>query len=186
MRSSDAFLRELDMVAVLDGQIVGSIVYTRSVIRGEDGTDHPVITFGPISVLPALQGKGIGRMLIKHTVLRARELGHLAILIYGDPKYYERFGFVPAERYGIGTPDGMYAVPLQALELQPGALSGAGGRFFEDPVFDVDDALAEAFDRQFPQLELRGDLPTQDRFRELVNLRVPMASRRQIPAQTTS
>jgi predicted N-acetyltransferase YhbS len=59
-------------------------------------------------------------------------MGARAILIYGDPDYYGRFGFVPAERYGIRTADDMYAVPLLARELVKGALAGVRGRFIED------------------------------------------------------
>ena len=50
---------------------------------------------------------------------KTRDLGYEAILILGDPEYYDRFGFVPAERYGAGTSRGVYIISLQALELRP-------------------------------------------------------------------
>jgi len=31
---------------------------------------------------------------------------------------YKRFGFIPAETFGIGTPDNMCAEPLLTLELR--------------------------------------------------------------------
>jgi predicted N-acetyltransferase YhbS len=74
-------------------------------------------------------------------------MGHSAILIYGDPEYYERFGFVPAERFGIGSSDNMYMDVLQALELWDGTLSGCQGRFFEDSIFDIDADAAAEFDK---------------------------------------
>lgn len=175
MRDSGAFIGELDTVAEMDGQIVGNIVYTEAKILGDDGEWFPVISFGPIAVLPEFQGKGIGGKLIKHTIGRAKEMGYRAILIYGDPDYYGRFGFVQAEQFGVGTPDNMYAAPLQALELYPGALAGCQGRFYEDTIFDVDPQAADEFDKSFPDKERTSGLPTQARFQQLVGMRKPRA-----------
>lgn len=173
MRDTNAFLGELDFVAELGEHIVGHIAYTRAEIRGDDGSRHEVLSFGPLSVLPAFQGMGIGGMLIEHTIKRAREAGYGAVLIYGDPGYYERFGFVAAKSFGIRTADDMYAAPLQALELYRGALENCGGRFLEDAVFDVDEEATAEFDEGFPRMEKRGGLPSQERFRQLVGLREP-------------
>ena len=63
MRRSPRFVRELDFVAVADGKIVGSVVFMKAMIMGDDGNRHEVLTLGPIAVLPAFQRKGIGRML---------------------------------------------------------------------------------------------------------------------------
>ena len=112
-------------------------------------------------------------MLIEHTKKRAKELGHQAILIYGDSAYYSRVGFVAAQTYGIGTADNMYAAPLQAFELVQGALSNCSGRFFEDAIYEVDEAAAKEFDKSFPCKELQNFLPSQERFRQLVEMRIP-------------
>jgi predicted N-acetyltransferase YhbS len=37
MRDTDAFIKDLDVVAELDGKIVGNIVYTKGSILGDDG-----------------------------------------------------------------------------------------------------------------------------------------------------
>jgi len=173
MRNSDAFIKELDIVAEIDGRIVGNIVYTKAKILGDDGNSYDVICFGPISVLPKFQGKGIGGVLIEHTKNLAKQLGYRAILIYGDPEYYSRYGFVAAKTYGIGTPDNMYAVPLQAYELFSGALHNCEGRFYEDIVYEVNEAEAIDFDESFPQKEKQAGLPSQKRFNELVGMREP-------------
>jgi len=60
--------------------------------------------------------------------------------IYGDPRYYCRFGFRCAEKYDIKTADGKFAYALLALELQPGALNNMPGRFIESATFEVDDS----------------------------------------------
>ena len=173
MRNADSFINELDIVAELDGKIVGNIVYTKAKIVTDDGNCHEVISFGPLSIHPEFQGRGIGGLLIEHTKTMAKELGYKAILIYGDPDYYSKFGFVAAETYKIATADNMYAVPLQAIELFQGELSKCSGRFFEDAIYEVDEVAAKEFDKGFPQKELQNDLPTQNRFSQLVEMRVP-------------
>lgn len=173
MRDSDSFIKELDFVAEADGVIAGSIVYTKAIILGDNGVSIDVITFGPISVLPEYQSKGIGGRLIEHTKALSRKLGYRAVLIYGDPGYYSRFGFVAAENYDIRTADNMYAVPLQALELYQGALSDCAGCFVEDKVFEIDEAASEEFDKGFPQKAKKSGLPSQERFNQLVNMRKP-------------
>ncbi len=173
MRDSESFIKELDIVAIENDKIVGNIMYTKATILCDNGNKYPVISFGPISVLPGHQGQGIGSALIQYTKQLAKEMGYKAILIYGDPAYYAKSGFVGAETYKIGTPDHMYAVPLLALELIEGALSNCPGRFFEDPVFEIDEAAAKDFDNGFPYKELQDSLPSQERFLKLVQMRTP-------------
>lgn len=173
MRASEAFIKELDIVAVDHDKIVGNIMYTKGKILKDNGEEKEVICFGPISVLPEYQGKGIGTLLIEHTKKIAKELGYTAIMIYGDPDYYSKVGFKPAEEFKIGTPDNMYAVALQGFELVEGALSNCSGRFIEGDVFEIDKVEAEKFDRTFSPKELKEDLPNQRRFLQLVNMRTP-------------
>lgn len=176
LRSSAAFLPELDFVALHDGKVVGNIMYTKAVIRCDDGTERNVLCFGPVSVLPLMQGQGVGTMLIQHSLEKAKELGYSAVLIYGDPGYYSRFGFVLAEQFGIGTPDDFFADALQALELANGALANSAGRFLEDHAYEIDEAAAAAFDKQFLPKALRDDLPSQRHFKEMLKARKPRKS----------
>lgn len=153
LRKSPSFIKELDLVALHDAQIVGNIVYSLSMVREESGKEHEVITFGPVSVHPALQGKGIGSALIRHSQKVAADLGYKAVLICGHPDYYCRFGFECGKKYGIATSDGSYLKALMAMELYDGALRGINGRFFEDPAFACNEAEVAAFDALFPKKE---------------------------------
>lgn len=175
LRNADAFIPELDFVALHDGKVVGNIMYAKAVIEGDDGTKHPVVTFGPVSVTPLMQQQGIGSALIQQSMERAAGLGFDAVLIYGDPAYYKRFGFLPAETFQIGTSDNFYADALLAIELTPGALKNCAGRFLEGAAYEIDDKAAAAFDEQFLKKALKDDLPSQRHFRELVKLRKPRA-----------
>lgn len=173
MRNSKSFIKELDIVATVDDVIVANIMYTKAKILCDDGRAIDVISFGPISVLPIFQGKGIGSILIEYTKILARNLGYKAILIYGDPDFYSRVGFVSAEKYGIGTADDMYAVPLQACELVDGALSDCKGRFMEDSIYEINESEAMKFDENFPVKEYKENLPSQVRFSQLLKMRTP-------------
>lgn len=170
LRKSNDFIRELDFVAEKDGQIVGQIVYSRGVIRCRQGENKEVMTLGPVSVLPAFQRRGIGRALITHTTDLAREMGYPAICIYGDPRYYSRFGFRCAEKYEIKTVDDKFAVALQVLELRQGALHNVSGRFVESAAFAVDETGFAQYDATFPFREKK-ETDSQQEFRLLASLR---------------
>ena len=176
MRSCPAFVPELSIVALWDGKILGHVAYVKSFIHSNDGKEHEVLFLGPISVLPDYQGRGIGRRLIAHSKQLAREMGFRAIVLYGDPNYYTRQGFVPAETLGLRTADNMYAVALHVCELYENALLGIQGRCVEHEIYEVDAAAAALFDRQFPAKEKISGTPSQKWFEASCALRRPAES----------
>ena len=170
LRKSDDFVPELDFVAEKDGQIVGQIVYTRGIVKGEGTDAQEVISFGPVSVLPAVQRRGIGSALIGHTIALARDMDYPAICIYGDPRYYSRFGFRCAEKYDIKTADDKFAFALQVLELRQGVLGNMSGRFIESAAFTVDESGFAQYDATFPPKEKK-ETESQREFRLMASLR---------------
>ena len=173
LRESSDFVPELDYVAVHDGKVVGNIMYTRAKIVLDRSGEREVLCFGPLAVDPAFQGQGVGGALIERTKTLSRELGYKAILIFGDPAYYSRFGFVPAEQYGVGTSWGVYIISLQALELQPGALEDCAGYFQESGDYQIDPEASAAFDKGFPPKEKVSGLPSQERFQWIIQQTKP-------------
>ena len=170
LRNSSDFIRELDFVAEKEGQIVGQIAYSRGVITNKKGEEEEVISFGPLSVLPAFQKQGVGSRLIIHSVNIARTMGYPAICIYGDPRYYSRFGFRCAEKYEIKTADDKFAVALLALELKQGVLNDMPGRFIESAAFEVNENEFVQYEAAFPFKE-KTQTDSQLEFRILVSLR---------------
>ncbi len=166
LRKGRDFIAELDMVAEVDGELVGNIMYTHAEIRQGEKVAGKVVCFGPVSVLPEWQGKGVGSALIRHTLTEAAKMGFGAVLIYGDPLYYQRFGFRPTRVYDITTPDGRFIDPLMALELREGALAGITGSFHESKDYEMDPAAFEAFERTFQPKE-KAVTDSQKRFAEL-------------------
>ncbi len=150
LRQLPTFVPELDVVAEHDGRIVGHVIYSRANIVTPQGERVEVLTFGPLSVLPAYKRQGVGSALMQYTLGRAAALGWRAVVVYGHPDYYPRFGFRRGAQYGITAADGSSFDALMALELYEGALRGISGRFVEDPVFAVDPAQLAAFEKTFP------------------------------------
>jgi len=171
LRKSEHFVRDLDFVATLNNKIIGHIAYVETKIKDVD-KEYDVLTFGPLSVLPEYQGNGVGEKLIEHTKSLAKERGYKAIVIYGDPNYYQKFGFKQSKLFGITNNDGKYPAALLVLELYQDALRGVRGIFDEGSAYQTDPSQLELFDENFGdnQEKLTTDSASQLRFRELVSL----------------
>lgn len=164
LRQHDDFIAELDFVAVKDGTIAGNIMYSRSYILLPDGKKYDTVTFGPVSVLPEMQNQGIGSALIKHSLKEAASRGYKAVIIYGYPQYYEKFGFKSAKSFNITNTEGEYPAAHLILELEKDALKGISGKSFETNVFaGLGEEETEEFDKSFKPKEKK-HTETQDTF----------------------
>lgn len=155
LRGSDQVLTALNHVAVSDGRIIGHIFYTRGRVIAPDGSVREVSVFGPISVHPDVQRRGVGSALIRHTLALAAQLGFGGVAIEGNPAYYHRFGFTDAQRFGILTAEGKSMPELMAQELRPGGLDGVTGCLHFAPQYFPDPQALEIFEQRFPHKEKR-------------------------------
>jgi predicted N-acetyltransferase YhbS len=153
LRKVPAFLKDLSLVACNDEIIVGNIIYSKAKVINEEQKEFEVLCMGPIGVLPASQRQGIGSLLMNYSIEKARQLGYQAIIIFGDPHYYHRFGFRNAEEYGIHTSSGDNFAEFMALELHENGLKGISGKFYEDRVFEIEEYELEIFEKEFPNKE---------------------------------
>ncbi len=129
LRVDPGWIPELSLVAVTDGQVVGHVVCTRGRL-GDHGV--PAVGLGPIGVLPAAQGDGIGSALVHAVVAVAEARGEAVVALLGDPGYYGRFGFVPAAEHGVEAPDPGWGVHFQVRVLDPDA-AVAGSFTYAEP-----------------------------------------------------
>ncbi|QTL97530.1 GNAT family N-acetyltransferase [Iocasia frigidifontis] len=150
LRQVSAFVEELDLVACDNNKIVGNIVYSKAKIMNNQNQEFTVLCMGPLGVLPSYQGRGIGSLLIKQSISKAKLLGYKAVVIFGDPNYYRRFGFENAEKYNIQTAQGENFDAFMVLELYDDSLNGIQGKFFDDPVFRIQSEELELFEKEFP------------------------------------
>lgn len=154
MRTHHDFMPELTFVIEVDGEIAGSIFYTKSKIVSDNGVEIPTITFGPVSISPSMHRMGLGRRLIEHSIQVAKKEGHRAILTLGYPYHYEPYGFKGGKQYGISMPDGKFYKGLLALPLYENALGHISGYVvFADVLDDQDPDELEVFDSQFSPKE---------------------------------
>jgi len=155
LRESESFIPELDYVAEVNGELAGHVIYSKAKIIGNNNTEHEILNFGPLSVLPKYQCQGVGRALMEYTIAEARRLGYGAIAFYGHPDYYPRFGFRRAKEYGLTTPNGETFDAFMAMELKDGALKGiGGGKYYEDELFEnLTEQETREFDKRFPPKE---------------------------------
>ena len=162
-RDRPEFVKELDYVMEEDGKIIAHIMYSRAQIAADDGRIVPIIIFGPVSVLPEMQGKGYGGRLIRYTLDLAAKMGCGAVAITGDPDYYHRFGFVSGSRLGVyydGSPRSEESPFFMVKELKVGFLRGVTGIYKDPEGYFVEDAAVDAFDAGFPPKEKK-KLPGQ-------------------------
>ena len=168
MRDCKAFVPELALVVEHDGKIIGYVANLRSYIDGDDGKRYDVLSLGPIAVLPEYQRTGIGAALIAKVKEVAKDMGFRAILLCGNPAFYTKQGFAAAEQYGIRNSENMYADALHICGLYDNALDGISGRYYEDEIYNVDEAAVRKFDQRFPHKEAIEGTPTQLHFLDMV------------------
>ncbi len=135
IRESSGFIPELSLVAVKDSQVVGHILFSRIHIETPK-KDVAVLSLAPMAVLPEFQNSGIGSQIVSTGLDKCRDLGHTIVVVIGHPRYYPRFGFVPAREKGL---DLNFSVPDEAFmihELSPDALGGIKGTIKYPPEFE--------------------------------------------------
>ena len=88
LRSADALT--VSLVATEAGRIVGHV--SVSPVNISSGAAH-WYGLGPVSVLPEMQGLGIGSRLITAALAQLQTLSAHGCVVLGEPEYYQRFGF---------------------------------------------------------------------------------------------
>jgi len=99
LRSGVAAIPHLSFAAIENGELVGSIQCWPVEIAGDDGAVVPLVMVGPVAVEPGRQRGGLGKQLMHRSLDAARSAGEdRAMMLVGDPEYYERFFGFTAER----------------------------------------------------------------------------------------
>jgi predicted N-acetyltransferase YhbS len=113
-RQRTEFDPDLSLVAEIEGQIVGHVLFSpyRVVVLRQDVW---AVLLAPIGVDPYYQGQGIGSRLIEAGHRIARIKGYAFSMVLGHPSYYPRFGYL-TRAYGPST------VTVSTKDLPPSDL----------------------------------------------------------------
>jgi putative acetyltransferase len=123
LRSSGKLV--ISLVALIDSRVAGHVLFTEVSIDPAC-PEWAALGLAPLAVSPPFQGKGVGTALVKSGIEACRQEGCTSLFVLGEPKYYSRFGFVPARSFGLADIYGA-GDAFMAMEILPGALSGKNG-----------------------------------------------------------
>jgi putative acetyltransferase len=122
--SCDEFL---SLVALVDGRVVGHILFSPVELEAEDGRTVRGMGLAPLAVLPEYQRQGIGTELANAGLAIVRQTPCPFVIVLGHVEYYPRFGFERASARGIrcqwDVPDEAFMV----IVLDEEAMRGASG-----------------------------------------------------------
>lgn len=125
----------ISLVAEIDRQVVGHILFTGVSITGENGVSG-AMGLAPMAVEPSRQRDGVGAALVRRGLEVCRQAGHEIVVVLGHAQYYPRFGFERASVHGIRWEEEAPDEAFMVLELVPGALEGRAGVVRYHPEFD--------------------------------------------------
>ena len=129
-RKSSERLREdrlpaegLSFIASEGSQVIG----TARLWNVACGNGHQALLLGPVAVAEGCRSRGLGGAMVRRAIQAARKLGYGAIILVGDPEYYNRFGFSGEKTGALWMPGPFERHRLLGRELKAGALDGARG-----------------------------------------------------------
>jgi predicted N-acetyltransferase YhbS len=99
LREGAVAIPELSFAAWDGARLVGTLQCWPVALRTTDGSETLVMV-GPVAVVPALQTQGIGKAMMLAMIDAAEAADADALMMIGDPEYYERFGFTAAPATG--------------------------------------------------------------------------------------
>ena len=156
LRDDPAFVKDLDFVMEQNEKLIGQNMFMRTIIEADDGRVIPVLTMGPIGIMPELKRQGYGKKLLDYSLEKATAMGFGAVLFEGNIGFYGHSGFSYARTFGIryhDLPEGADDSFFLCRELIPGYLDEVTGVYQTPRGYYVDEADVEAFDKAFPPKE---------------------------------
>ena len=156
LRNDPAFVQELDFVMEQDGKIIGQNMFMKTIINADDGRVIPVLTMGPICIIPELKRQGYGKALLDYCLDKAAELGFGAVLFEGNIDFYSKCGFDYARNFNIryhDLPEDADSSFFLCRELITGYLDSISGVYQTPAGYYVSDSDVEEFDKDFPPKE---------------------------------
>ncbi len=121
LRKSEAFIPQLSLVAIVNDNIVGHILFTKIKIN-----NTTQLALAPLAVLPKYQKMGIGKKLIESGHKIAREMCYDFSVVLGHSNYYPKFGYKEAKIFGIKAPFEVSSENFMAIKLNDNNVNVSG------------------------------------------------------------
>ena len=112
----------ISLVAETDGSIVGHIAFSPVTIDNNENFQGYILA--PLGVKPDWQKRRIGSRLIEYGMGQLSDMEVNVVFVYGDPKYYGRFGFSADAAQKYTTPyklqylSGWQAIVLKECDIE--------------------------------------------------------------------
>lgn len=113
LRGSEVFIPKLSLVAVLNNEVVGYVLFTKLEVA-----KTTQLALAPLAVAPKFQKRGIGSLLVETGHKKAMEMGFEYSIVLGNPGYYSRFGYRPSDEFNIKCPFNVPREYFMAAKLQ--------------------------------------------------------------------
>ncbi len=120
LRDSSGFSAELSLVALLEDQVIGHILFSSIIVRSQEGPASRALALAPLSVAPRWQRQGIGKQLVWAGLEACGQKGPVAVIVVGHPEYYPQFGFQPARSRGLEAPFPVRDAAFMAVMVESG------------------------------------------------------------------
>lgn len=126
--------RSLSFICADNGETIASVRMTPVMAGSIKG--H---LLGPLAVRPSHKNMGIGRELVRIAVEAARQQGSEAVILVGDPPYYQPLGFEKVRYGALEFPGPVDPARVLVVPMAEGVHAGLAGT-----IGWRDDAVASA------------------------------------------
>ncbi len=122
--SEETSPKTISLLAEADGAVVGHIAFSPVTVNNNKSWKGYILA--PLGVKPEYQKRQIGSKLIESGMEQLSKMDVNVLFVYGDPKYYDRFGFNADPASGYSPPyELQYPFGWQAMILNEGAFTGS-------------------------------------------------------------
>ncbi len=122
----------VSLIAEQDGQPVGHVVFSLMDVEA-DGNILRAAGLAPVSVIPDMQGRGVGSALIKAGLGQLAVEGFQISFVLGHARYYPRFGYSAALAAPYASP--FAGAHFMAVHLDSALVLPQRGRADYAPAF---------------------------------------------------
>lgn len=128
IREKHYYIPQLDLVVEEEGMIIGHFILSKLPISNRH--ENEILMLSPVSVAINKQRQGVGKYMLQEGIKLASKMGYKGIIVEGDYRYYQRFGFRTSTDFGIYASEKNlppFAEYLMALELGENAMKNISG-----------------------------------------------------------